>query len=138
MTILRRQSVPKHAEPACSVATLRSALSGATVHGAFDCQQRQATALSHALLLWSDPNPQINVSGAAEWAEPLSSLVLDYRATGRGSRAASRIGPVRTQGIAIPIDDSLIVVIASLDSRGFAAVLPRKAGLDMIEAWPFY
>lgn len=138
LTITRRQTVPKHAEPACSVASLRLALTGATPQAAFDRQLHHATARSQAQVVWSDQIPQIQVSGAEDWAEPLMTLVEHYRNSGRGNRAAPRMSPVRTQGVAIPVDDALVVVIASLETRGFAVVLPRKAGLDLIEAWPFY
>ena len=138
LTITRRTAAPNHAEAACSVTSLRAALAEATAQGAFDRQLRNATANCSACLLWSDLTPQSHFSGTEVWAEPLKTLVQQFRAIARGNQNAARVSPVRTRGVVIPVDDTLVIVIASLETKGFAVVMPRKAGLDMVAAWPFY
>ena len=137
LTIGRRTSVPNHAETACSVAALRAALANAATRNGFEHQLRHASAQSSAQVLWSDGSSQTHFSGAPEWEAPLRALVERYRALGK-SHPAARVSPQRTEGVVIPVDAQRVVVIASVETKGFAVVLPRKAGLELVAAWPYY
>jgi hypothetical protein len=137
VTLARRTSVPNHAETACSVVALRAALASSSTRNGFDRQLRHASARCSARVLWSEANPQAQFSGVPEWDAPLRTLVERYRALGRTRQAAARVSPHRMEGVLIPIDAQQVVVIASAETTGFAVVLPRKAGLDLVAAWPF-
>jgi hypothetical protein len=135
LTIARRASVPDHAETACSVLALTKSLETATPQNAFDRLLDQASARCQARLLWSATNAQMHFSGAEDWKVPLQTLVANFRAMGRDRQVDARVGPLRTEGVAIPVDADRVVVIAVHDKKGFAVVLPREAGLAMIAAW---
>ena len=135
LTIARRETVPDHAETACSLLALTKALETATPQNAFDRLLDQVSAKCQARLLWSATNTQMHFSGAEAWEVPLQTLVANYRAMGRDHQADARVGPLRTEGVAIPVDADRVVVIAVHDKKGFAVVLPRQEGLAMIAAW---
>ena len=135
LTVGRRTAPPTQAEPACSVAALREALALATTQTAFDRLLHQAGAQSAALLVWSETTPQPQFSGAPEWATALHGFAENYRAPHREHRADARVGPLRTEGLAFPLSEGLVLVLANLESRGFAAVLSRQIGLEMIASW---
>ena len=135
ITVGRRPTLPTHAEAACSVTALSKALAFATTQNAFDRLLRQVGARSFAQLLWSETGTQPQFSGAPDWAIPLQRFAETYRAMGTDHRADARVGPVRTEGLLIPMAGDQAVVIASLESRGFAVVLPRQIGLELIASW---
>lgn len=138
LTVGRRAAPPNHAEIACSVTALTQALELATTQNAFDRLLRQAGALAVAQLRWSERSPQGQSSGVADWGVPLRAFAENYRAMGRDHPADARVGPLRTEGLMIPLTAGQVLVVASLGNKGFAAVLPRQAGLDVIASWQSY
>lgn len=135
LNVGRRPTLPTHAEAACSVTALSQALAFATTQNAFDRLLGQVGARSFAQLHWSETGTQPQFSGAPDWAIPLQRFAETYQAMGTDHRADARVGPVRTEGLLIPLTNGQAVVIASLESRGFAVVLPRQIGLELIASW---
>ncbi len=131
----RRTAPPTQAEDACSVATLAEALALATTQNAFDRLLRHMGPASVARLLWSQTRPEGQFSGAPERAALLQAFAQAFRDMGQGHHPRARVGPLRTEGIAIPMAQGQVLILAALDKTGFAAILPRQAGLDAIAAW---
>ena len=138
LTVGRRPLHPNQAENACSITTLSRALDLATTQNGFDRLLRQAAAMSVAQLLWSDNSAQPRFSGARGWITLLQTFAEKYRTTGTVQKAGAYFGPLRTEGLAIPLTTGELLVIASLEIKGFAAILPREAGLELIAAWQSY
>lgn len=135
LSIGRRPSLPNHAETACSVNSLYRALALATTQNAFDRLLRHAGSQSVAQLVWAAIGLQPQFSGAPEWALPLQTFAENYMAIGPDRRIDARVGPFRTAGLLVPLTDDQVLVIASLETNGFAAILPRQIGLELISAW---
>ncbi|MEO6301163.1 MAG: hypothetical protein ABIV25_16020 [Paracoccaceae bacterium] len=138
LTASHRPTPPNQPETACSVAALNQALAFATTQNAFDRLLRQVAPYASARLVWSEKNPQGQHTGPPEWSGQLRNFTETYRAMGRDRRSATRVTSSRTEGVAIPLNDDVIVMIASLEKKGFAAILPRSVGLDLISAWQSY
>ena len=135
LTVGRRPALPNHAETACSVTALNRALALVTTQNAFDRLLRQAGTQSFAQLVWSGTGAQPQFSGAPEWVAPLQRFAESYLAMGKDHRADARVGPLRTEGLVIPLTAAQVLVIASLESRGFVVILPRQIGLELIASW---
>lgn len=138
LTVGRRPSHPNHAETACSVAALNQALALATTQNAFDRLLSQAGTQSIAQLVWSGTGTQPQFSGAPDWAVPLQRFANNYRAMATDHPADARVGPLRTEGLVIPLTAGRVLVIASLESRGFAVVLARQIGLELVASWQMH
>lgn len=133
LQVTRRTALPSHPEAACSVHTLEQLLGIEPSHIPFErlCRQIEAKALSQ--LVWA--NGSDTLTGAPEWVPALRDIATRYRAMHSKPRKAPRIRPMRTEGIAVPLSDDLIIAIVSLAENGLAAVLPRAEGLALIAAW---
>ena len=131
----RRPSHPNHAETACSVAALRQALAVAATRTAFDRLLPRIEAKSSARIVWSTSVAQSQFSGAPEWMVPLKLWAERFEAMNRQHPGSARVGLQGTQGVAIPFATGQLLVMAGLDKRGFAAVLPTAVGLDIIASW---
>ena len=138
LTIGRRPAHPNQAENACSITSLGHALNVATTQNGFDRLLRQAAAMSVAQLIWSDDIAQPHFSGAHGWITLLRMFAEKYRTTGPVQKVGAAFGPLRTEGLAIPLTAGELLVIASLEKKGFAAILPRAEGLKLIAAWQSY
>ena len=130
-----RTTPPGRAEIACSVTALRQALALPPPESAFDRLQRLVEAQAVARLHWSRKSPQAQFSGTSAWRATLQTIAANYLKMQSHPRANARTGPLRAEGLLIPIGTDLGIVVACLDRQGFAAVLPRQTGLDLIAAW---
>ncbi len=135
ITVARRPDSPTQAEAACSVAALRRAFTLSGSQNAMDRLWPQIEAQSAAWTLWSGSAAQGKASGAPEWTGPLQDFAERFEAMLRQHPGDGRVGPQGTQGVAIPVGEGQLLVMASLDKRGFAALLPRDVGLDIIRLW---
>jgi hypothetical protein len=135
ITVGRRASAPGQAEIACSVAALRQALDLSSEQSAIDRLWRLAEAQTVARLRWSDTATLPQFSGKPAWEPPLRAVVDSYRQMRAQSRVDSRTSVPQTEGLFFQVGAEMAVVIADHASDGFAAVLPRQAGLDLIQSW---
>ncbi len=135
LTVGRRAAAPNHAEPSCSLAALQTALAATTIQTGFDRLQDLVTAQAAAHLVWSEASPQPQFSGAPDWTRTLHTLAEAYLSQGCRQSADARVGPLRTEGLAIPVSAQQILVMARLERSGVIAVLPFAAGLEAIAVW---
>jgi hypothetical protein len=135
LSVSRRAVSPDHAEIACSVASLRQALDLAMTESAFDRLLRLAEVQTLAQLRWTARGAQVQFSGTPALRTTLHAIAANYMKMRVQSRADGRTGALRTEGLLIPVEPDLAIVVASLDKQGFAAILPREAGLELISAW---
>jgi hypothetical protein len=134
-TVGRRPVMPNHAETACSVTALRQALAQVTTETAFDRLLHQVKAPCIALTQWDAAGGGPRFSGPDSWMKPMKTLSERFLAMGRHLHGDARLGPQGTQGAAIPMPGQQILIMASLEQRGFAAVLPSDIGLRIISDW---
>ena len=134
-TVGRRPTMPDHAETACSVTALRQALAQVATKTAYDRLLHQIGARSTALTQWDGTVAGNRFSGPDGWLKPMKTLGERFLAMGRHLHGDARLGPQGTQGAAIPISGQQILIMASLEKRGFAAVLPLDIGLGIITDW---
>ena len=92
---------------------------------AFDRLQRLAESQMLASLHWSETSTQPTFSGATSWQVTLGTISTRFLKMQAHSRADSRAGPVRTEGLLIPIGADLAVIVAGFDKQGFAAIYTR-------------
>ena len=135
LSATRRSEIPTQAEAAVSVAALSQALTNATTQTAFERLLTLADAQSSALLAWSPAAAQPQYKGPREWLPQLASFAGRFQAIERQNPADGRVGAVRTQGVAIPVSKEQLLLMASLDKNGFAAILPIATGLKLIAGW---
>ena len=140
LSVSHRAAPPSHAEIACSVTALRQALDLPPSESACDRLQRLVEAQAVARLHWSGKSPQAQFSGTSAWRVTLQTIAYNYLKMHNHSKTDTHTGPLRTsllrtEGLLIPIGTDLAIVMASLDRQGFAAVLPRQTGFDLIAAW---
>ena len=135
LSVSRRSASPCRAEVACSVAALRQVLDVALTESAFDRLLRLVDGQALARLRWTAKGAQVQFSGTPALRTTLHAIASNCMKMWAQSRADARTGPVRTEGLFLPLEDDLGIVVASLQKQGFAAILPRKSGLDLISAW---
>lgn len=135
LSVSPRTAPPGRAERACSVAAIRQALALPPPENACDRLQRLVEAEAVARLHWSGNSPQARFSGTQAWRATLQMIAANYLKMQSQTRANVRTGPLRTEGLLIPVGTDLGIVVASFDRQGFAAVLSRQTGLDLIAAW---
>ena len=131
----RRSNQPTQAEAACSVASLRQALALTATQTGYDQLQRRVEAQSIALTQWDLAVASARFTGPEGWKKPLQTLAERFAEMGRHPQADARVGPQGTQGAAIPIAGKQILIMASLEKRGFVAILPYEVGLKAIADW---
>lgn len=135
LAVTRRPAAPGRAEVACSVEALRQVLDVAMTESAFDRLLRLVDGQALARLRWTAKGAQVQFSGTPALRTTLHAIASNCMKMWAQSRADARTGPVRTEGLFLPLSDDLGIVVASLQKQGFAAILPRQAGLDLIAAW---
>jgi hypothetical protein len=135
LAIARRTGTPQGAEPSCSLAALRAALSAATTRTAFDRLRDLVSARAQAQLVWTDPGAPSQFSGLQDWAPTLQAMARAFEARAGLTTADALIGPQNAEGLAFPISGQQILILARLDRQGLAAVMPFAAGLAAIAAW---
>lgn len=135
LSVSPRSAPPGRAGRACSVAAIRQALALPPPENACDRLQRLVEAEAVARLHWSGNSPQAQFSGTQAWRATLQTIAANYLKMQSQTRATARAGPQRAEGLLIPIGFDLGIVVASVDRQGFAAVLSRQTGLDLIAAW---
>ncbi len=135
LSATRRTEMPTQAETAVSVAALSQALTSATTQTAFQRLLTLADAQSTALLVWSPTTAQPQYKGPRDWLPQLAAFAGRFQTMERQNPADGRVGAVRTQGVAIPVSKEQLLLMASLEKNGFAAILPIPAGLKLIASW---
>lgn len=135
LSVSRRSGSAGRAEVACSVAALRSALELATTEGAYDRLIRLVEAQTLALLRWTAKGAQVQFTGTPALRTTIHAIAESYLDMAAKTRADAKAGPLRTEGMMIPVEGDLALVIASFGKQGFVSVLPRQTALDLIAAW---
>lgn len=135
LSVSRRAAPSDHAQVACSVASLRSAVDLALTEGAYDRLLRHVETQAFALLAWTANGAQMQFTGAPALRTTLQEIAGSYLDMARKSRAEAKTGPVRTEGLMIPVEGDLAIVVAGFDKRGLVSVLSRKTALDLIAGW---
>ena len=135
VTVGRRSTQPNHAETACSVTSLRQALALVATQTGYDRLLRQLEEQSTALTQWDTTVAGTRFSGQDSWMKPLHAMAARFLEVGRHQHGDARVGPQGTQGAAIPIAGRQLLIMACLEERGFAAVLPFEVGLRIIADW---
>ena len=133
LTVARRDSAPARPEPDCSVHALERALGLSSPGAAFGRLVQRLEPLSLARMNWKDDPAAASFSGKQVWRAALQTYVAAQAKAAHARK--SRIGPTRTEGLVLPISKDHVMLLARLDKQGFAAILPREAGLDALAAW---
>lgn len=131
----RRAAPPGHAEIACSVASLRQALDPSGRVSSFDRLLSMAEAVALARLRWVEDSPQAWFSGAADWQAVLQAAAERLLTRRKEGRSPPRAGIPKVEGLLIPLGTDLALILATQGKQGFAAVLTRQAGLELIAGW---
>ena len=135
--VTRRDGLRDPRERACAVAALEVELGlSDTPHG-FDDLVRRVEALAMARVWWSDIQAPMQFRGAPEWAGALRTYAGRCKGMGNRPCADGHIRKSRIEGVVIPMSAQEVLVMASSNGAGFAAVLPRQAGLDALATCRF-
>lgn len=135
LQVERRPAQPSRALAACSVPSLTLAVALSSSQSAYDRLLRQAEARSFARLSWSEANPAAQFAGAPEWKALLATVADAHRGLRQAQGSGARFAPSQLDGLAVPVSEDKLLVIASVQGKGFAVILPSQSGLDMIAAW---
>lgn len=135
LKVERRPAQPSRALAACSVPALTLAVALTSSQSAYDRLLRQAEARSFARLMWSEANPAAQFAGAPEWKALLATVADSYRGLRQAQGSGARFAPSQLDGLAVPVSEDKLLVMASVQGKGFAVILPSQSGLDMIAAW---
>jgi hypothetical protein len=135
LSVLRRGAAAGRAEIACSVPALRSALDVATTEGAYDQLIRLVETQTFALLRWTAKGAQVQFTGTPSLRTTLHAIAESYLDMAAKTRADARAGALRTEGLMIPVEGDLAIVVANFGKQGFVSVLPRQTALDLVAAW---
>lgn len=135
LKVERRAARPGRALAACSVPALTLAVALTSSQSAYDRLLRQAEARSFARLMWSEASPTAQFVGAPEWKALLATMADAHRSLRQAQGSGARFAPSQLDGLAVPVSEDKLLVIASVQGKGFAVILPSQSGLDMIAAW---
>ena len=119
----------------CSVAALRAALviDDRTCDITHLADLLEPTAIAH--MTWSgDPEKHV-LSGAQTWHALMQSHVKRLTDQLSGSKNSKFNAAQETTGVAIPLSDAEVIIIACKDALGVASVAPIKDGLKAISTW---
>jgi hypothetical protein len=142
MVVRRRAVATPSPETACSVAQLRLALA-VDLQGQGTAQEaagldRLAETLertAQATCRWTSGQAPLAFAGAPEWTEQLARAADRFRQRSDGGPDNRRFGAQRTQGLAVPLGEGLLLVLAGQGNGGLAAVMPETDGMAAIAHW---
>lgn len=135
LTTRRRTAAAQGPEPACGVAALARALApDLTATGdPFDRLLARATPLALAQFLWDGGGAPARFLGETRLRPMLETLARAHLAA--PPRPSPRIGPTQVEGLLLPLDDATVFLLARRESRGLAALMPRREALAALTAW---
>ncbi|MGA9254240.1 MAG: hypothetical protein WBV71_17555 [Roseobacter sp.] len=119
----------------CSVSALRGALviDDRPCDIAHLADLLEATAL--AQMTWSSDPAKHVFSGAEAWHPLLQSHAERLTGELSGSKTAKFQAAQDATGVAIPISEDKVLIVACKDTLGIASVCPIEEGLKAISAW---
>ncbi|MAY89357.1 MAG: hypothetical protein CML02_21885 [Pseudooceanicola sp.] len=142
MVVRRRAVATPSPETACSVAQLRLALSvdlpdsgraagSAGLARLAETIDRDAKATCR----WPTGQAPLAFAGASEWTEILARAADGFRRRDHGGPDNRRFGSPRTDGLALPLGDGQLLILAAQGGAGLAAVMPEAEGMAAIAHW---
>lgn len=142
MVVRRRAVATPSPETACSVAQLRLALSvdlpetggaksSAGLSRLGDTIDRDALATCR----WPSAQAPLAFAGAPAWTETLARAADTFRRRQDGTAQRRSFGGPRTEGLALPLGDGQLLVLAAQGGAGIAAIMPEAEGMAAIAHW---